>query len=307
MNLLPVATAIVEQESWASAQLALIFGSLGIFLVLTRLPRLQGTTLVAPARWIMLSLLVVSFTETAIGWLAPPSASTWRYLASISTLCPTMAVLGAKRPQDRGWQFIVASLWLVLALPAAQDLAFAGGTVFSLHPTWEWFLLLLIAIGCSNQLPTRFGIATLLVTAAQIVLLGGQLPFLQSWNWQRWHWLALPMITGAIALAWLQTRKQRTASGWDQVWTDFRDQFGTVWALRVMERMNHATRMHDWKARLSWRGFLATEHSGETPNPTQQKLDKEMEVSFRTLLRRFVSPAWIDSRLADNQSTNSEC
>ena len=299
-------TAVAERESWGYAQVALIFGSLAIVLIITRLPRLKGTTLVAPAQWTLLSILIVSITEAILAGFALTSASTWRYLAAVSTLCPTMAVLGAKRPQDRGWQFIVASLWLVLALPAAQDLAFSGGTAFLLHPAWAWFLLLLIAIGFFNQLPTRFGVATLLSTAAQIVLLGSQLPFVQSWNWQRWHWLALPMITGAIALAWLQTSKQRIGSGWDPVWIDFRDQFGAVWALRVMERMNHAARMHDWNARLSWGGFLPTEKSRDTSNPTQQKLNQEMELSFRTLLRRFVSPAWIDRRLSIDQSTDSE-
>ena len=275
---------------------------MAILFVLLSLQRLKGTTLVAPAQWAIGSLLLISITESLLSWTAPTSASTWRYLAAISSLCPTMAILGAKRPQDRGWQFIVASLWIVLALPAAQDLAFSRGGTFELHPAWRWFLLILMGIGLSNQLPTRFWIAALLTSGAQLVLLGDQLPILHALKWQRSHVVALPMITAAIVLAWLQSHRKRSGFGWDHVWLDFRDQFGAVWALRVVERVNHAARMHGWSTRLSWRGFLADDQHPDASIAPDVKLGSEMELSVRTLLRRFVSPDWIEARLSHDNS-----
>ncbi len=54
-----------------------------------------------------------------------------RYLVAITTFLPGMAVLGAKRPQHWGWQFIVATLWVTLAWPALESLA--TGHPFALH------------------------------------------------------------------------------------------------------------------------------------------------------------------------------
>ncbi len=65
-------------------------------------------------------------------WAAPA-----RYIAAMSTFSPIMALLGAKRPQDRGWQFIVATLWAILSLPACEWLLFGG--VAEIHPARFWF------------------------------------------------------------------------------------------------------------------------------------------------------------------------
>ncbi len=42
---------------------------------------------------------------------------------------------------------------------------------------------------------------------------------------------------------------------YDRVWTDFRDLFGTVWSLRVMERVNETARLQQWNWELTWSGF----------------------------------------------------
>ena len=46
-----------------------------------------------------------------------PSHSPLDFAAAMIVFCPAMALLGAKRPQDKPWQLIVLSLWGILALP----------------------------------------------------------------------------------------------------------------------------------------------------------------------------------------------
>ena len=103
-------------------------------------------------------------------WLMP-----LRFAAAMATFCPLMALLGAKRPQDRAWQFIVFSLWIVLSLPSFEWLLFGG--VAEIHPARFWFLVVLTLIGATNGLTTRYWPSGLLFAGGQLALL---VPFLTS-------------------------------------------------------------------------------------------------------------------------------
>ena len=233
---------ISQMSSGWSLELAvpLISGCVGIVLLIRSRRHLLGTTLVAPASWALISWITVTLLQTiTTGWELR-SPATWNYLAAATTLCPTMAVLGAKRPQDRGWQFIVASLWIVLALPAAQDLAFAPGGGFELHPAWAWFLALLIALGLLNYLPTRFAFSAVLIALAQIILLEAQLPDL-GMKLSGYHPFAIPLLTIGLVIACWRTRSGIHRQGWNGAWLDFRDAFGSVWALWTLKTSNRAT------------------------------------------------------------------
>lgn len=135
-------------------------------LLLSSLVRTRGTTLVAPCVWALVACLALVVSESIIaGWNPSPAArAVLRYLAALTTFCPAMALLGAKRPQDRGWQFIVGSLWIVLALPALQPILLARSSLFDLHPAWSAFLGVLILISVCNYLPTRFALPAVLST-----------------------------------------------------------------------------------------------------------------------------------------------
>ena len=298
---------ISQMSSGWSFKLAipLVAGFTGIVLLIQSRRRLLGTTLVAPAMWALISMITVTLLQTVtIGWELR-SPATWNYLAAATTLCPTMAVLGAKRPQDRGWQFIVASLWVVLALPATQDLAFAPGGGFELHPAWAWFLALLITLGLLNYLTTRFAFSAVLISLAQIILLEAQLPRL-GLNLSSYQLLAIPLLTIGIAVVRWQVRSGINRRGWPGVWLDFRDAFGAVWALRVAERMNQAARTHRWPARFRWQRIEPVDDASEGERVTcNHPLNDKMELSFRTLLRRFVSPEWIGERLGERSADPS--
>jgi hypothetical protein len=205
-----------------------------------------------------------------------------------------MALLGAKRPQDRGWQFVVATLWLVLALPALQTLVYAPRSELELHPAWRGFLILLTLVAVSNYLPTRHALAALLAGGAQLLLLHPHNPL-------PWHGSASGAVQAAGGLLLLAMtaagcpwpRPVTIANPANRVWRDFRNAFGVVWALRVMDRINQAARQSGHAERLSWYGF------GESWNPVSESPvgpTDPLQVTVHMLLRRFVSADWIARR-----------
>jgi hypothetical protein len=261
------------------------------------LRRLRGTTLTAPCLWTLFSLLSVLTVESVFAaGLEGPRAAAIRYLAATTTLCPVIGLLGAKRPQDRGWQFIVLTLWIVLILPATQNLAFAPGSPLELHPAWQAFLALLVLTGLGNHLPTRFGVSALLASAGQSILLWGHVPGISSTAGRQAVVVAamsLALATTLIGLGWPARRTPRHA--WDRIWLDFRDMFGVVWGLRVAERINDTARRSHEDLRLHWDGFRCAGPSvaSEETAPTESA----MHTGLQNQLRRFVSPAWINARL----------
>lgn len=79
----------------------------------------------------------------------------------------------------------------------------------------------------------------------------------------------------------------------DRVWLDFRDAFGVAWGLRVAERLNASAAMYSWPVTLTWQGFRGRQEGTSDIPPAA------VEEGLRGLLRRFVSPEWIDSRLTE--------
>lgn len=258
--------------------------------------KLRGTTLVAPWIWSLAALVSLAATEILIALSGPPEpewAAELRFAAAMSTFCPTIALLGAKRPQNRGWQFIVLSLWAILSLPSIEWLLFDG--LREIHPARFWFLVILIAVGAANGLGTRWWPASMLYCGGQLALVA---PFFSA---QAALGGSQPPLVGmsALVLAWLLIaagwpRSRRAALPLDRVWLDFRDAFGVLWALRIAERMNASANMYDWPVTLAWRGFVARNSDATADVPPA------VEESFRTLLRRFVSPDWIDARFGES-------
>jgi hypothetical protein len=284
--LLPAAMYLVGAVAW----LAIVFG--------TRFRQIRGTTLVAPWVWGAISVTTVGAVETFLA-LDGTNAAAWapalRYAAAMSTFCPIVALLGAKRPQNVGWQWIVLSLWAILCQPSIEWLLFGG--VAEIHPARFWFLMILVFVGATNGLGTRNWLASVFFSCGQILLL---LPYFS----------AQPVIAADRAAAcgllslflWgvclLLTDRRSSgvairsdANRLDRVWLDFRDAFGVVWSLRILERMNASATMYDWPVTLTWHGFEPRASATHVDTPSL------VEESFRTLLRRFVSPEWIEARL----------
>lgn len=276
--------------------------------------RLSSTTLMAPWYWAAVAVLSITVTELFLDGLSDQTGNLrfapLRYLSAIFIFCPIVALLGAKRPQDRAWQWIVLSLWMILALPAATALLYSHPT-FQLGTVWCWFLLILIAISAANYLATPYWISGLFVGAAQLCLLSVQLPWI-------WYWGEFPpgqetsgsavMIALCLLLAaalsvqliarWRRISPPSRLSGLDRTWLEFRNRYGVLWGLRVADRINRTAKRHGMSFRLRWDGFWPTDEQGTSNRAARLQEDPTeipptAEQMFISLLRRFVSEDWI--------------
>jgi hypothetical protein len=287
--------------------------------------RARGTTLVAPLVWSFTSLLVVI---AAYVYLIQPAifptiyrSEKWWVLALCSTFCPMMSLLGAKRPQNRAWQWIVLSFWIVAALPAIQQLVLQPLEPLEVSTVWRWFYAILLLISAVNYFPTRYAPAGLLATAGQTVLLS---PYLPMGPIVMGHPLiGIPMLGAAVCLArvlsGIRFSRQRASTdekllpGWTNVWLDFRDAYGLLWGARMMERIDSLLQSSNVPVWLDWNGFHCPSSQADrlnprtaafiipvsgklSVNPSANTMDVA-ESGIRNLLRRFVSNDWIDRRL----------
>lgn len=289
------------------------------------------TSLVAATRWETLSLMAIGAVECFVGrqpddvdaaWVAP-----LRWVAASMVFCGWMARLGARRPHGAGWQFVVATLWGVLALPAAEVFFLQSGQAFEIHAARGFFLWLLIAGGLANSLPTRLWPSGLLDAVGQIILLAAHLPGLRidptaAQATRGVHTVALAMLVAAHAWRARPGPAADARPGLTGVWLDFRDQFGAWWGLRLAERVNATAAQARWPLHLTWSGFVASEESPGAESPglgsanveigeaapredgmAVEDLEPQVLTAVRqtmwNMLRRFVSPHWIAGRLGD--------
>lgn len=292
------------QQGTIHAGLAAGLATVGLLLLLLRVKSIRQTTVVHAWMWTIICLVTVASVEVYVGLTNLPRSSAsmqaLRFIASVSTFCPAMALLGAKRPQDQVWQFAVFSLWGVLSLPALQVIIL-GQTEFYVSGIQSWFMVILLVVGTVNSLPTRYGLAAMLMLLSQWGLLGKYLPL---WYAPSETGIRLASLVGAVlAIGFVVIRLPRRSSpanGLNRVWIDFRDTFGVLWAMRIADRVNATALDSGWKVVLSWNGF----HFGESKagdKVSEPYLDSQEAVAvgkvFRALLRRFVSRQWILERL----------
>src|SRR5262249_36481088 len=139
----------------------------GLAILLSQRVQIRQTTLIAAWWWALGAMVAWAGVELAA--LFSPSAGSviapLRLAAHSLSFCPIIAVLGAKRPQHAAWNFVVASLWAIIALPAAEIFFLHRGQQIAIGDARGCFLWILIALGPINYLPTRFWLASLLLAA----------------------------------------------------------------------------------------------------------------------------------------------
>ena len=261
---------------------------------------LRGTTLVTAGGW--------SLAGVVFWWLAvlcdnqnPAGNGTVDvlfYSTAVLLLCPGIAVLGARRPGAGAWNFFVLiPLLAVLLWPALASSQFllAEAPLELEFPTLIGFALVLI-MGVGNYFGTRFTLPSLLHATTLVLIVASMSPAMADVFPERGssrHWASL---TFALAVVVASLRAGESTEGLaplDRLWLDFVDQFGLVWAKRVMDRLNEAARHENWSAEFQWHRI----HWPDATAEEQKRTAERIEHTVRWLFKRFVEPDWIDGRL----------
>ncbi len=278
---------------------ALILTLLAAAVLVAGWRRIRETTLVSAWCWsaaAFASLALLALVEQMASSEHDAALDAWRFVAAVLTFCPVVSLLGAKRPQDAAWNFVVLSLLVVAALPAAETLFMQRGQRLEVGAARGWFLWILVLLGPINFLPTKHGLSALLLMAAQVILLGEQLPLIRRSLLAEQSLAALTLSTLAMVVAWWRSRSATVATtGYDRLWIDFRNAFGLLWALRVQERVNAAATMYDWPIVLAWSGFRQLD-DGAPLTSLDEAVERQLRQNLKGLLRRFVSAKWIGER-----------
>jgi len=282
--------------------------AIGVLVLLSRRRAISRTTLLAAWWWTLAALVLWSLVEIAAAVVSPVENKAWleplRLAAVALSFCPVVALIGAKRPQHSAWNFVVLSLWGIVALPAAEASFLNRGQRLEMGDARGWFLWILILLTPINLVPTRYWPSALLVAAGQLVALSPYLPLIRRVLVSSAELLGLVLCVAALAIAWAFSRhERRAANAYDRLWLDFRDSFGLFWGLRVQERVNAAARQSGWDFELTWSGFRQRNNS-VPPTAIDPTIAPTLRTTFKGLLRRFVSPHWIAARLSGSPSTD---
>jgi hypothetical protein len=234
----------------------------------------RHTALVHALFWAILSWLAWLGSATM---LTMPS----RYLALSLTACAGVAVLGARRPGAAAWNFVVTGLLAVLLLPLGRGLL-ANGDV-SIGPISLGFLAVVLIVGMGNYFPTRLGpgaLALLVACLMELRYLDREKELL-AYRWPGGLAATSVWLAAAAMFGW----KSKRAFPVDQLWCDFRDRFGAVWALLLREQFNLSARNGGLAVELRWSGLRS--HAADAPSAAEQDTSLEILVA---LLQRFGLP-----------------
>ena len=290
--------------SGAAAAVAAAASLAGMMLV-------RGTTAVPAAAWAVAawsSLAGEMLIRAGGGLVDPGTAASARLAVAAVSLCPAMSLLGAKRPQHGVWQFIVATLFVVLILPVGPALVAFPGSLPGVHLLAKWFMVALSVVGWMNFIATGRGLAATLVTVGQIILMR---PFLPGFTMadQIDGVIQNPSIDCAAACLAAMGTLLAAGQGWlagalacrseddsgvhplkaiiDPPFRALRETLGAAWALRVAERFDQIAAARGWPCRLSFGGLSV---DGAGPDPAWQR---DAWRAFAALMRRFVTVEWL--------------
>ncbi len=254
--------------------------------------RVRGTTAVPAAAWAVAAAACCMAVEAwaARGGLADLSAvASARLVAVALSVCPAMSLLGAKRPQHGVWQVIVASLAVVIAMPAASAAVVRPGSFPDVHLLARGFLLVLVVAGWVNFLGTSKLAAATLLTLGLLLLARPFLPGVDTAGAMSASWADI-VGAGAAAAGAVTAMLPPKPATTESISTPFialRDTIGSAWTLRIAERFNATAESRGWPCRLSLAGLEA---GGD---PEDDAWRPQAGRVFESLMRRFVSRAWL--------------
>lgn len=172
-------------------------------------------------------------------------------------------------------------LVLVFLLPWLEGSGLAGGTDpldrLRLAFPWNLFFLLVAGAGVVNYLPTRFAPSAAFLGVGLLGELFGLVAADRPPATRAACWDFVPAGLALAGLSAMIGRKSRAEPGLARLWAWFRDHWGAVWGLRVLERFNRAAESAGWTVRLGWPG----------PIDPDANVEDGAESTLKALLRRF--------------------
>jgi hypothetical protein len=244
----------------------------------------RKTTLFHAIIWALIAWIawiVVFFLEVLHKEETPIPA---RYLALGLIGCASMAILGARRPGVVAWNFVIGGLLVVMMFLWFEGRLAEDDRI--LHRLRAVLLASTVAIGAFNYLPTRLAPAALMLVigcGAEVLLLMG----MESTRLEparmiaRFALASVPWI-GYVRMRW----RPKAPSEFDQVWLNFRDSFGLVWAQRLREQFNNSAAHANWPVVLHWSGLRLVPG---THHPTHEEQQAMLE-NLHALMKRFEAP-----------------
>ena len=323
MPALPV--PLIAAASAAVAFLAAAMAAWGAWLV-------RGSTAVPAALWAVAACLALAaeMAARATGGLAEPVAAAARLVVVSLAVCPAMSLLGAKRPQHGVWQLIVATLAVVLAMPAASALLVRPGSLPDPHLIERCFMPLLVLVGWMNFAGTRRAAAATCVAVGQLLLLRGFLPGVDQGLGQGLDAgmapaggrasavaMGLDLVAACLVLVGMLLAAAQALLGRgggvatravsdpvsplpaaviDPAFLALRETLGAAWALRIAERFDAVAAARGWPCRLRFGGLehgAAPVGQPASAQPVDGAWRRDAPRAFRSLARRFVSDAWL--------------
>jgi hypothetical protein len=178
------------------------------------------------------------------------------------------------------WNFVVIALLAVLMLPLFEQRWDS--------PTWKLdtprtiFVSALLATSVINYLPTSLWLLALGLGA----LLGLEL-FVLAGSVRSDNSLAdgalISLVWYSAFVIWGQVYlllKRRQTSSFDRLWLTFKNAYGLVWGLRVLEQFNAAAANAGWEQRLTGQGL--------SPHPpADDARQAQLLELLRATLKRF--------------------
>lgn len=280
--------------------LAVAVGWIGVF-QLTRSVRYTSLTSAAAwSVWFQVTLTVTTIATLCKSRVPPGILDQLWYLTAVSSLCPFVTVLGARRGRLLEWSlFIVLPLIVVLEWPALAQLTrcWHGQRLELETPTLVGYAIVLVmAVG--HFIDTRFGVAVL--------------SWMMAWGLVGWSLRSSTptslidrdsnqriaiffLLQFWLSIAFMLRSRPKTTVGWNRVWSDYGNAFGNLWSLRLMARVNEVARRDNWPWTLTESGLNPV--GPENSPACDPSGDPRVDQTFRWLLKPFVDPEWINERL----------
>ncbi len=289
---------------------ALLCLTLATIVLVTSVRNLRGTTLLTAGGWSCAGLIAwwVAVLCGNLGLTSRSTADLLFYLASVLLLCPGIAVLGARRPGHVAWNFFVLlPLVAVLLWPAVASAPHVKADApLDLESPAAIGFVLVVVMGTGNYFGTRFTLPAMLHTVSLLLITGSMwtgaadLALIPERETAR-HLAAISFMLAVVVAALRAGESVEGLSPLDRLWLDFVDQFGLVWAKRVMDRLNEAAGHENWSAEFQWHRIQRT---ADTSAEEATRTEIRIEHTMRWLLKRFVEPEWIDSRFSQAMSSS---